>query len=171
MHAAIRPTPIDFRKLHADVHVSRPPLPHGDAVIVRTMPPGSLEQVVFRMDLLHRLQRRGVRVLNPPRAVETCVDKYLATARLEAAGLPRAADRRLPARRRRPGGVRGPGRRRGRQAAVRLRGPRHGARLATPKWPGGPSARWNARRAVLYLQQFIRHPGWDLRVFVLGGRC
>jgi ribosomal protein S6--L-glutamate ligase len=24
--------------------------------------------------------------------------------------------------------------------------------------------------AVLYLQQFIRHPGWDLRVFVLGER-
>jgi len=24
--------------------------------------------------------------------------------------------------------------------------------------------------SVLYLQQFIRHPGWDLRVFVLGGR-
>jgi len=23
---------------------------------------------------------------------------------------------------------------------------------------------------VLYLQQFIHHPGWDLRVFVLGGR-
>ena len=52
------------------------------------MPPGSLEQVVFRMDLLHRLQARASRVLNPPRAVEICVDKYLATARLEAAGLP-----------------------------------------------------------------------------------
>jgi ribosomal protein S6--L-glutamate ligase len=25
-------------------------------------------------------------------------------------------------------------------------------------------------RGVLYLQQFIRHPGWDLRAFVLGGR-
>src|SRR5262249_20467265 len=24
--------------------------------------------------------------------------------------------------------------------------------------------------AVLYLQEVIRHPGWDLRVFVLGGR-
>ena len=59
-----------------------------DAVIVRTMPPGSLEQVVFRMDVLHRLQARGVAVLNPPRALETCVDKYLASARLEAAGLP-----------------------------------------------------------------------------------
>ena len=23
---------------------------------------------------------------------------------------------------------------------------------------------------MLYLQQFVRHPGWDLRVFVLGGR-
>ena len=25
-------------------------------------------------------------------------------------------------------------------------------------------------QAVLYLQRFIRHPGWDLRVFVVGGR-
>jgi ribosomal protein S6--L-glutamate ligase len=25
-------------------------------------------------------------------------------------------------------------------------------------------------QSVLYVQQFIRHPGWDLRVFVLGGR-
>ena len=24
--------------------------------------------------------------------------------------------------------------------------------------------------SVLYLQAFVRHPGWDLRVFVLGGR-
>ena len=33
-------------------------------------------------------RRQGRRVLNPPRALETCVDKYLASARLEAAGLP-----------------------------------------------------------------------------------
>ncbi len=25
-------------------------------------------------------------------------------------------------------------------------------------------------QAVLYLQRFIRHPGWDLRAFVVGGR-
>jgi RimK family alpha-L-glutamate ligase len=25
-------------------------------------------------------------------------------------------------------------------------------------------------QSVLYLQQFVRHPGWDLRVLVLGGR-
>ena len=45
-----------------------------DGVLVRTMPPGSLEQVVFRMDVLHRLEKRGVRVLNPPLAVEACVE-------------------------------------------------------------------------------------------------
>ena len=49
------------------------------------MPAGSLEQVVFRMDILHSAK---VPVLNPPRAVETCVDKFLTSARLAAAGLP-----------------------------------------------------------------------------------
>src|ERR671932_492983 len=86
---------VDFRRLSAGVAFG-PAGPGAaldfldgfDGVLVRTMPPGSLEQVVFRMDLLHRLQARGVPVLNPPRAVEACVDKYLASARLEAAGLP-----------------------------------------------------------------------------------
>ena len=58
-----------------------------DALLVRTMPPGSLEQVVFRMDLLGRLETAGVPVFNPPRAIEAAVDKYLASARLAAAGL------------------------------------------------------------------------------------
>ena len=58
-----------------------------DAVLVRSMPPGSLEQVVFRMDALARLEATGVRVVNPARAIEAAVDKYLATAKLQAAGL------------------------------------------------------------------------------------
>ena len=95
---------VDFRRITASVGLASgggdrqagpqgtglgecPPLADCDAVLVRTMPPGSLEQVVFRMDVLHRLQARGIPVLNPPAAVETCVDKYLASARLEAAGL------------------------------------------------------------------------------------
>ena len=59
-----------------------------DGVLVRMMPPGSLEQVVFRMDALHRVAAAGVPVLNPPRAVEAAVDKYLTLALLEAAGFP-----------------------------------------------------------------------------------
>ena len=58
-----------------------------DAVLVRTMPPGSLEQVVFRMDVLARLEAAGTLVVNPPRAIEAAVDKYLTTAKLHAAGL------------------------------------------------------------------------------------
>src|SRR3989442_7253436 len=78
----------DFRKLSGGLGRAADPLAGCDAVIVRTMPPGSLEQVVFRMDVLHRLEAEGKRVLNPPRALEVCVDKYLASARLDAAGLP-----------------------------------------------------------------------------------
>ena len=59
-----------------------------DGVLVRMMPPGSLEQVVFRMDALHRIAAAGVPVLNPPRAVEAAVDKYLTLSLLDRAGIP-----------------------------------------------------------------------------------
>jgi RimK family alpha-L-glutamate ligase len=58
-----------------------------DAVLVRSMPPGSLEQVVFRMDALARLEAEGVAVVNSAKAIETAVDKYLASAKLQAAGM------------------------------------------------------------------------------------
>ena len=78
----------DFRRVSAGVAAAAGFLAGFDAVIVRTMPPGSLEQVVFRMDVLHRAKARGLRVMNSPAALEACVDKYLATAKLAAAGLP-----------------------------------------------------------------------------------
>src|SRR5262245_12749096 len=71
---------VDFRRLSAGVAAGSEPLGSFDTVLVRTMPPGSLEQVVFRMDLLQRATARGVTVVNPPRAVELSVDKYLTTA-------------------------------------------------------------------------------------------
>ncbi|MCA9234942.1 MAG: RimK family alpha-L-glutamate ligase [Planctomycetales bacterium] len=58
-----------------------------DAALVRSMPPGGLEPVVFRMNALARLDAAGVPVINPPRAIEAAIDKYLTTARLAAAGL------------------------------------------------------------------------------------
>src|SRR5262245_42151760 len=63
-------------------------LTRSDGILVRMMPPGSLEQVVFRMDALHRVAAAGVPVWNPPRAVEAAVDKYLTLALLDQAGLP-----------------------------------------------------------------------------------
>src|SRR5919108_3697354 len=79
-------TAVDFRRIEANIHESNG-LANFDRLMVRTMPPGSLEQVIFRMDVLQSLEAHGIPILNPPRAVEICVDKYLATARLAAAGL------------------------------------------------------------------------------------
>jgi ribosomal protein S6--L-glutamate ligase len=159
----------DFRKVHAGIACTSDPLAGFDAVIVRTMPPGSLEQVVFRMDVLQRLQAKGVRVLNPPRALEMCVDKYLASACLEAAGLPvpptvvcQDSDTALEAFTRLGGDV-----------VVK---PLFGSEGRGMVRVSDPELAWRTFRTiertqgVLYLQQMIGHPGWDLRVFVLGGR-
>jgi ribosomal protein S6--L-glutamate ligase len=70
-----------------EFHAGDAVLNHIDGVLVRSMPPGSLEQVVFRMDALAQLEYSGVPVVNSAKAIETAVDKYLATARLQAAGL------------------------------------------------------------------------------------
>lgn len=59
-----------------------------DVVIVRTMPPGSLERIVTRMDLLSGLEAAGTRIINSPKAIECAVDKWLTTQKLIQAGIP-----------------------------------------------------------------------------------
>jgi RimK family alpha-L-glutamate ligase len=59
-----------------------------DAIIVRSIPAGSLEQIIFRVDVLHRLENLGVRVVNSARTIERTVDKYYTSALLEDAGIP-----------------------------------------------------------------------------------
>jgi ribosomal protein S6--L-glutamate ligase len=139
-----------------------------DAVVVRTMPPGSLEQVVFRMDALARLEARGVRVLNPPKAVECAVDKYLATSKLAAEGLPvpptvvcQDAETALEAFQHLGGDV-----------VVK---PLFGAegrgivRVSDPDLAFRTFRTLERIQAVLYVQQFVEHEGYDVRVLVLDG--
>ena len=59
-----------------------------DAILVRTMPAGTLEQVISRMDILARLAIRGSVVLNNPKSLESAIDKYVTTTRLIDAGVP-----------------------------------------------------------------------------------
>jgi RimK family alpha-L-glutamate ligase len=59
-----------------------------DVVLVRGIPRGSLEQVVFRVDVLHALAAAGVRSVNSGQAIERTVDKFLASTLLARAGLP-----------------------------------------------------------------------------------
>ncbi|MFM7926583.1 MAG: RimK family alpha-L-glutamate ligase, partial [Pirellula sp.] len=58
-----------------------------DALIVRTMPLGSLEQTVFRMNALHVAQSNGLRVVNPPRSLEIAIDKWLTLETVRQSGL------------------------------------------------------------------------------------
>jgi ribosomal protein S6--L-glutamate ligase len=171
-----RVTPAAFTELSARVEGSATRFVAGevamddvDAVLVRTMPPGSLEQVVFRMDLLARLEAAGKVVLNPAKAIEAAVDKYLCTARLQAAGLavPRTVacqtvDDAMAAFAALGGdvvvkplfGAEGRGIFRLTDEALALRAFKLLGDL----------------RAVLYVQEFVPHEGADLRLLVLGQR-
>jgi RimK family alpha-L-glutamate ligase len=59
-----------------------------DAVFVRSISAGTLEQVTFRLGILHALRESGVRVWNDARAIERCVDKSATTFLLHKAGIP-----------------------------------------------------------------------------------
>jgi tetrahydromethanopterin:alpha-L-glutamate ligase len=139
-----------------------------DGVLVRMMPPGSLEQVVFRMDALHRVVAAGVPMLNPPRAVEAAVDKYLTLALLEGAGLPvpptwtgQSAADALVAFDELGGDV----------VVKPLFGSegRGLVRISDRELAWRTLHALERMGAVLYLQRAVRHPGHDYRVFVLRG--
>jgi len=69
-------------------HIDNEPLDDFDAVIVRAIPGGSLEQLIFRMDALHGLEAAGVRVINSASALERGVDKYYTLALIKGMGVP-----------------------------------------------------------------------------------
>jgi RimK family alpha-L-glutamate ligase len=167
---------VDFPSLVADLGMDGPRLSADgldlssvDAVVVRTMPPGSLEQVVFRMDALARLEAAGVAVLNSPKAIECAVDKYLTTARLAAAGLT------VPAT------IVCENAETAQEAFDRLGGdvvvkPVFGSegrgilRVSDPDLALRTFRTLERIDAVLYLQRFIEHDGTDIRVLILDGR-
>lgn len=174
-----QPAVVSWNDLQAAVGVEgerfHPPALHAAAaVLVRGMPGGHaagdrLERVVVRMDILARLAAQGVPVVNHPRALEAAIDKYLAAARLAAAGLPvprcRVAQGVAAARAAwhdlggdcvlKPiFGSRGRG-------LVRIRDP-------------GDLDRADAATAgterVYLLQEFVPHDGWDVRILTVGDR-
>ena len=58
-----------------------------DAVFVRGVPGGSLEEVVFYLDILHALKALGIPIYNDGRAIERSVDKAMTSFLLGNAGL------------------------------------------------------------------------------------
>ena len=140
-----------------------------DALIIRPIGRGSLEEIVFRMDLLYRLERLGFYVVNPPEAIEHCVDKYDLLAILEDHGVPvpktavtEDPDEALKAFHELGGDV-----------VVK---PIFGSRGIGSTRLTDSEVAYTVFRAisfyhgVIYLQEFVPHGFSDIRAFVIGGR-
>lgn len=131
------------------------------------MQAGSLEQIVFRMDVLQRLKREGLTIVNSPKAIEASVDKYLSLALMAQHGVSvplirvsqtvEMAVRHFHAF--------------GNDVVVK---PIFGSLgKGVQRLKDEPSAIDYFEQAVeqervIYQQQFIDHEGWDLRLFVVG---
>jgi RimK family alpha-L-glutamate ligase len=140
-----------------------------DAVIVRGIPRGSLEQVIFRVDALHALEARGVPCVNGPGAIERTVDKFLASALLARAGIPTP---RTIACERVEDALEAFGELGGDVIVKPLFGSM-GAGMTRVDDPDVAYRVFHAlalERAVYYLQETLPHDGRDLRALVVGGR-
>lgn len=149
-----------------------------DGVLVRNVPRGTLQEVVFYLGILHALAHYGVTIHNDARGIERTVDKSMTSFLIHHAGLPtpavwtgcdEAAARTWAAQRLRNGirvvakplfGSQGKG--------LRLLSSETELDTLTPPdndiWFGG----------VYYLQEFVdtgRECWCDWRVFVIGGHA
>ena len=140
-----------------------------DVVLVRGIPRGSLEQVVFRVDVLHALAAGGVRAVNSAHAIERTVDKFLASSLLARAGLstPRTVACERPAD--------------ALEAFAELGGdvvvkPLFGSmgfgmvRVEDHDVAQRVFRALELERAVYYLQETLPHSGRDVRALVVGGQ-
>lgn len=139
-----------------------------DLVLARIIPSGSLEQIIFRVDALHRLEDRGVPVVNSPRAIERTVDKFWTSTLLEQCGIPTPdtvvcddAEAAFSAFR---------------ELGDVIVKPLFGSmglgmvRIADEEMAYRVFRTIDQIRGVYYLQRMIEHDGVDLRAFVIGGR-
>jgi RimK family alpha-L-glutamate ligase len=140
-----------------------------DAVIVRGIPRGSLEQVIFRVDALHALVARGVTCVNGPRAIERTIDKFLASALLARAGV--RTPRTIACER--PDDALAAFEELGGDVIVKPLFGSMGAGMTRVDDRDVAYRVFHAlalERAVYYLQEALPHGGPDLRAFVVGGR-
>lgn len=139
------------------------------AVLVRPIGRGSLDEIIFQMDGLHKLARRGMPIINPPAAIEKAVDKYYTLALLSEHGLPVPRTvvteniREAMEAFRSYGG----------EAVIK---PVFGSRgIGVARIRDEDIAERVMRtlrfyRHVLYVQEFVGHGTRDIRTFIVGGR-
>ena len=171
-------TPVCFSLPGAIARISHKPqasVDHVDilkdlsALIIRPIGRGSLEEIIFRMDLLHHLERQGMLIINSPSSIERSVDKYRALSLLEAQGLPvprTAITENLDEALKSFGEL-------GEDVVLK---PLFGSkgigstRVSDAEIAARIFRAVTFHHGVLYLQEFIPHGNSDIRAFVLGDR-
>lgn len=140
-----------------------------NALIMRPIGRGSLEEIIFRMDLLHRLQRLGMVIVNPPLAIERAVDKFHTVALLEENGIPvprtvatESVEEALRAFFELGGDV----------VVKPIFGSRGigSTRISDAEVATRVFRTLSFHHMVLYVQEFVRHGVSDIRAFVVGDR-
>ncbi len=141
-----------------------------DLLLVREVPGGSLEQVIFRMDALHQLENSGVRLVNSPYAIEKMVDKYYTLSLLCNAGLtvPETRVTENIAAAMQAFDVLG-----GDVVVKPLFGSRGVGmvRVSDVETAGRVFKALQLGGYVYYLQKFVPHLDRDMRLLVVGGEC
>jgi len=140
-----------------------------DALLIRPIGRGSLEEIVFRMDILYRLQHLGLYVINSPEAIEHCVDKYDLLAILEDNGIPvphtaatENVDEALKAFNELGGDV----------VVKPIFGSRGigSTRIRDSEIASTVFRTITFYHGVIYIQEFVHHGFSDIRAFVVGDR-
>ena len=139
------------------------------AVIVRPIGRGSLEEIIFRLDVLHSLEESGTLVINPPKAIEISVDKYYSLNLLRQSGIsvPRTIatenfEEALRAFRELGGDV----------VVKPLFGSRGvgSTRVSDSEIATRIFRALTYNHEVIYLQEYIEHGFSDIRAFIIGER-
>ena len=160
-------TLVQFADFKSDRFVS---LDFFDAVLVRAMPMGSLEQVIFRVNALHAAVSNGQAVFNSPRTLEIAIDKWLTLDLLARAGLtvPRTAVCQSRAQ------------------AMQLFETWNCPVVVKPVFGGEgrglmqidcTDLAWRifgsleVNQSVIYMQEYAEHVGYDLRLLRIGDEC
>ncbi len=139
------------------------------AVLVRPIGRGSLEEILFRLDMLQKLARSGLTVINHPSSIERSADKYNTLAIMEEHNI--RVPRTLVTENVRDAlnafkafgedvivkpifGSRGIG----------------AARISNVDIAERAFRTLRFNRHVLYVQEYVEHGTSDIRAFVVGGR-
>jgi tetrahydromethanopterin:alpha-L-glutamate ligase len=138
-----------------------------DALLVRTMPLGSLEQTIFRMNALHAAQNSGVIVLNAPRCLEIAIDKWLTLDVAQRAGILTPATVCCQSREEAMAAFESLGN----DCVVKpiFGGEGRGIlRVTDSDMAWRVFSTLEQLHAVIYLQEFLPSVGYDLRLLILG---